>query len=50
MNNIRVVVLLLAAVAMAAFMLAFAGIAWAEEESAMSISSSPTINSTPDDT
>jgi hypothetical protein len=41
---------LLAAVAMAAVLLAFAGIAWAEEESALSISSSPTINSTPDDT
>src|SRR5215218_6665511 len=35
---------------MAAVMLASAGIAWAEEESAVSISSSPTINPTPDDT
>jgi hypothetical protein len=41
---------LLAAVAMAAVMLAAAGVAWAEGEQALTISSSPTINSTPDDT
>jgi hypothetical protein len=44
----RVVVLL--AAAMAAVMLASAGIAWAEGEQASSISSSPTINQAPDDT
>src|ERR671912_484800 len=41
---------LLTAVAMAAVMLAAAGIAWAEGEQATSISSSPTINEAPDDT
>jgi len=47
--NKRIVVLL-AAAAMAATMLATTGLAWAEGEQAVSISSSPTINPTPDDT